>query len=73
MKESEQVAHQLMATGWVAKNRGHARIRWMRSLNPFAHAHPALTDLRNQDVAVYLISGLSVLLMVPAGGIEPTA
>ena len=45
----------------------------MRSLNPFAHTHPALTNLRNQDVAVYLISGLSVLLMVPAGGIEPTA
>jgi hypothetical protein len=36
----------------------------MRSLNPFAHTHPALTDLRNQDVAVYLISPL----MAPAGG-----
>jgi hypothetical protein len=45
----------------------------MRSLNPFAHTHPALTDLRNQDVAAYLISWLSVPLMVPAGGIEPTA
>jgi hypothetical protein len=57
----------------IAENQATCPHAMMRSLNPFAHTHPALTDLRNQDVAAYLISWLSVPLMVPAGGIEPSA
>ncbi|HXP68418.1 MAG TPA: hypothetical protein VOA88_03970 [Candidatus Dormibacteraeota bacterium] len=57
----------------MAENQATYPHSMMRSLNPFAHTHPALTDLGNQDVAAYLISWLLVPLMVPAGGIEPTA